>query len=130
MTSSTAGHNPTPNMIWWSWNANSGDTGGIVADNWKDVQWHKVAWLQKAAGLQPWALGVAGKLPGAAGPSPGMVNGQPSAYGTNSMFDQSGGKPAAPAAPAVRGTRAPSINAATAASAETSAGSRLAGSGA
>lgn len=27
MTTSTPGHNPTPNMIWWSWNANSGDTG-------------------------------------------------------------------------------------------------------
>jgi len=46
--------------------------------------------------LQPWALGLAGKLPGAAGPSPVMVNGVPSAYGANSMFDQSGGKPAAP----------------------------------
>lgn len=80
--------------------------GGIVADNWKDVQWHKVAWLQKAAGLQPWALGIAGKLPGATGPSSVMVNGVPSAYGTNSMFDQSGGAakpapvPAAPVAPA------------------------------
>ena len=102
MTSSTPGHNPTPNMIWWAWNANSGDTGGIVMDNWKDVNWNKVAWLQKAAGLQPWALGVAGKLPGATGPSSVMVNGVPSAYGTNSMFDQSGGvKPAAtPATPA------------------------------
>ena len=101
MTSSTPGHNPTPNMIWWSWNANSGDTGGIVKDDWKEINWNKVAWLQKAAGLQPWALGVAGKLPGATGPSSVMVNGVPSAYGTNSMFDQSGGaKPVAPAAPA------------------------------
>ena len=57
--------------------------------------------------MQPWALGLAGKLPGAAGPSPVMVNGVPSAYGANSMFDQSGGKPAAPvpAAPVPAATR-------------------------
>jgi hypothetical protein len=30
-------HAAIPNMIWWCWNANSGDTGGIVADNWLDV---------------------------------------------------------------------------------------------
>lgn len=31
-------HAPVPNMIWWCWNANSGDTGGVVADNWLDVR--------------------------------------------------------------------------------------------
>lgn len=107
MTSSTPGHNPTPNMIWWSWNANSGDTGGIVKDDWKEINWNKVAWLQKAAGLQPWALGVAGKLPGATGPSPVIINGVPSAYGTNSMFDQSGGAKPAPPAPVAPAPPAP-----------------------
>lgn len=27
MTAGTAGHNAMPNMLWWDWNANSGDTG-------------------------------------------------------------------------------------------------------
>jgi cellulase/cellobiase CelA1 len=31
---------------WWSWNPNSGDTGGILADDWTTVLQNKVAQLQ------------------------------------------------------------------------------------
>ncbi len=30
---------------WWSWNPNSGDTGGILADDWTTVLQNKVALL-------------------------------------------------------------------------------------
>ncbi|MCI0754186.1 cellulase family glycosylhydrolase [Teichococcus vastitatis] len=30
---------------WWSWNPNSGDTGGILADDWSTVIGAKTAWL-------------------------------------------------------------------------------------
>ena len=30
-------HNQIPHMFWWAWNANSGDTGGIVQDDWSTV---------------------------------------------------------------------------------------------
>lgn len=30
-------HNAVPHQAFWCWNANSGDTGGLVADNWITV---------------------------------------------------------------------------------------------
>ena len=38
MTTAMAGHEAVPNMLWWCWNANSGDTGGLVQGNWLDVR--------------------------------------------------------------------------------------------
>jgi len=35
-----------PSFAWWSWNPNSGDTGGILADDWRTVLTQKVAALQ------------------------------------------------------------------------------------
>lgn len=49
-------HQAIPNWFYWSWNANSGDTGGIVADNWRDILWNKVEYLI-GIGLKPWYLG-------------------------------------------------------------------------
>ena len=31
-------HANMPNLYWWDWNANSGDTGGIVQDDWYTVR--------------------------------------------------------------------------------------------
>ena len=31
---------------WWSWNPNSGDTGGILKDDWTTVNQAKLAALQ------------------------------------------------------------------------------------
>ncbi|WP_219929656.1 cellulase family glycosylhydrolase [Teichococcus aestuarii] len=31
---------------WWSWNPNSGDTGGILADDWRTVIEAKMQWLE------------------------------------------------------------------------------------
>jgi aryl-phospho-beta-D-glucosidase BglC (GH1 family) len=71
-------------VVYWCWNANSGDTGGIVKDDWIGVNWEKVAWMQKAVGLHPWALGSSNAAinPGAAASSP------PSQYGANPAFNQ------------------------------------------
>ena len=30
-------HSAVPHVFWWSWNANSGDTGGIVDVDWTTV---------------------------------------------------------------------------------------------
>jgi aryl-phospho-beta-D-glucosidase BglC (GH1 family)/cellulase/cellobiase CelA1 len=35
-----------PSWTWWSWNPNSGDTGGILADDWETVLTNKVQLLQ------------------------------------------------------------------------------------
>lgn len=37
----------------WAWNANSGDTGGLVGPNWTDVSWLKVNFL-RYVGLRSW----------------------------------------------------------------------------
>ena len=46
-------HAQIDNWFYWSWNANSGDTGGIVENNWLDIEWIKVNYLQNV-GLEPW----------------------------------------------------------------------------
>jgi hypothetical protein len=43
---------------WWAWNANSGDTGGLVTPNWHTLQWAKLRFLVDRMGLRPWYLGV------------------------------------------------------------------------
>jgi aryl-phospho-beta-D-glucosidase BglC (GH1 family) len=35
-----------PGWTWWSWNPNSGDTGGILADDWTTVNTRKVDYLE------------------------------------------------------------------------------------
>ena len=31
-------HAPIQNLFWWSWNPNSGDTGGVVQNDWLTVR--------------------------------------------------------------------------------------------
>ncbi len=38
---------PGVSYAWWSWNPNSGDTGGILADDWKTVLQDKVAAIRE-----------------------------------------------------------------------------------
>lgn len=38
---------------YWAWNANSGDTGGIVKDNWTDIIFEKVCWCGVTVLLVP-----------------------------------------------------------------------------
>lgn len=40
----------------WAYNANSGDTGGLVADDWVTLNWEKLQWLQDTLGLQSWYM--------------------------------------------------------------------------
>jgi len=47
-------HVAIPNWFYWSWNANSGDTGGLVTDNWIDLEWRKMQYLENNLGLEPW----------------------------------------------------------------------------
>ncbi|MBA3237641.1 MAG: cellulase family glycosylhydrolase [Parachlamydiaceae bacterium] len=54
-TANDGNHEFMANWFYWSWNANSGDTGGIVADNWIDIQWKKIDYLTQI-GLRPWYL--------------------------------------------------------------------------
>ncbi len=53
-------HQPVRHWYWWCYNANSGDTGGIVEGAkgrgitpWNTVKWYKVRWLGRL-GLCPW----------------------------------------------------------------------------
>lgn len=46
-------HQVIKHWFFWCWNANSGDTGGLVADNWEDIQWQKIDYLS-IIGLRPW----------------------------------------------------------------------------
>lgn len=46
-------HKAIPHWFYWSWNANSGDTGGIVKDDWLNIQWKKIDYLIQI-GLKPW----------------------------------------------------------------------------
>ncbi|HSX37466.1 MAG TPA: cellulase family glycosylhydrolase, partial [Chlamydiales bacterium] len=46
-------HKAIKNWFYWDWNANSGDTGGIVADDWRTINWVKVRYLT-GVGLNPW----------------------------------------------------------------------------
>uniref|UniRef100_A0A383W3T8 Glycoside hydrolase family 5 domain-containing protein n=1 Tax=Tetradesmus obliquus TaxID=3088 RepID=A0A383W3T8_TETOB len=42
------------NWIWWAYNANSGDTGGLVDETWQNLDWTKLGWMQDNLGLTPW----------------------------------------------------------------------------
>ena len=37
--------NYSSHWIWWAYNENSGDTGGIVKNNWQDLDWFKINWM-------------------------------------------------------------------------------------
>jgi hypothetical protein len=50
----TGNHNAIGNWYYWSYNANSGDTGGLVDDSWQNLMWEKLRWLMKELGLKPW----------------------------------------------------------------------------
>lgn len=47
---------PKPSWLFWAWNANSGDTRGVVGPQttWRQVQWTKVRLLAREFGLRPW----------------------------------------------------------------------------
>lgn len=47
-------HNAIKSWFYWSWNANSGDTGGLVDDTWRNLEWVKLNFLTDSLGLNPW----------------------------------------------------------------------------
>jgi hypothetical protein len=44
------------NWAYWTYNQNSGDTGGIVENNWQNIAWQKIRWLVRNMQLKPWYL--------------------------------------------------------------------------
>jgi hypothetical protein len=46
-------HTAISSWFYWDWNANSGDTGGLVDNSWLNILWNKVEYLQ-TLGLKPW----------------------------------------------------------------------------
>ncbi|GBF93230.1 glycoside hydrolase [Raphidocelis subcapitata] len=53
-----AAYNPVPvnGWMWWAYNENSGDTGGIVKNYWQDLHWDKLNFMIGRMGLRPWYL--------------------------------------------------------------------------
>jgi hypothetical protein len=47
---------PVNGWLWWAYNENSGDTGGIVHNRWQDLHWEKINWMIARMGLRPWYL--------------------------------------------------------------------------
>lgn len=45
---------PVSGWLWWAYNENSGDTGGIVKDNWQNLNWEKLGFMIDSLGLTPW----------------------------------------------------------------------------
>jgi hypothetical protein len=45
---------PVNGWMWWAYNENSGDTGGIVTNQWQDLHWEKLRYMMKSLDLQPW----------------------------------------------------------------------------
>ena len=59
--------------FFWCWNRNSGDTGGLVMENWLDIEWEKVTYLS-LIGLRPWFLDWVRELRGFKGTCNTLVN--------------------------------------------------------
>jgi hypothetical protein len=47
-------HSAISSWFYWCYNANSGDTGGLVCDQWRELQWAKLGFLAEYMGLRPW----------------------------------------------------------------------------
>ena len=56
-------HNKVDNWFYWCYNANSGDTGGLVDDSWMNLEWTKLRFLRKSLGLTPWYAEAVEKVP-------------------------------------------------------------------
>ena len=70
-------HNPITSFFWFAWNANSGDTGGLVnSPNWDSIVWPKIEYLV-TLGLAPWYTGAppSTAVVGAASPETPAVSG-------------------------------------------------------
>lgn len=53
-------------FFWWAWNPTSGDTKGMVLDNWLDIDWLRIDFMSRGLlggsilpsnlGLRPWYM--------------------------------------------------------------------------
>ncbi|KAL3155198.1 hypothetical protein ABBQ32_013138 [Trebouxia sp. C0010 RCD-2024] len=94
-------HNPITSFFWFAWNANSGDTGGLVnSPNWDSIVWQKVEYLQRL-GLAPWYTGEppSTAVAGAASPSTPPVSSGPNPPNSPSSGPASPATPSTPSPP-------------------------------
>ena len=54
------GHNAFAGSVWWAWNNNALDTGGLVGSDWTTILWQKVQLLQTLMTLRPWYTSSSG----------------------------------------------------------------------
>jgi len=45
---------PAAGWLWWCYNENSGDTGGIIWNNWSQLDWKKLKYMIYHLQLTPW----------------------------------------------------------------------------
>lgn len=94
-------HNPITSFFWFAWNANSGDTGGLVnSPNWDSIVWQKIEYLQRL-GLAPWYTGEppSTSVAGAATPSTPPVPSGPNPPSSPSSGPASPATPSTPSPP-------------------------------
>ena len=53
-------HNAFAGSIWWAWNNNALDTGGLVGSDWTTILWQKIQFLQTLMTLRPWYASTSG----------------------------------------------------------------------
>ena len=95
----SSAHNPIPHWFYWDWNPDSGDTGGLVGDDWRTVEWDKLRFLRSKLGLTPWYATPLTPAASTSGPAP-----TPKVNGTRAS--QPGAAASAPK-PADEQTKAP-----------------------
>ena len=47
-------HSAFAGSVWWAWNNNALDTGGLVSDDWTSILWPKIQFLETLMTLRPW----------------------------------------------------------------------------
>eukprot|EP00775_Hariotina_reticulata_P012217 gene12217-12355_t len=47
---------PAAGWLWWCYNENSGDTGGIIWNNWSQLDWKKLRYMKNNLDLKLWYL--------------------------------------------------------------------------
>ena len=95
-------HNPITSFFWFAWNANSGDTGGLVnSPNWDSIVWPKIEYLQ-TLGLAPWYTGAppTTAVVGAVSSATVSVNTTPSSVSALTASPAANTPPSKPASPA------------------------------
>lgn len=55
-TAADGKHNAFAGSVWWAWNNNALDTGGLVSTDWTTILWPKIKFLESLMTLRPWYI--------------------------------------------------------------------------